>query len=76
MTHSFSFHSIGNMNSDNCLLGGRTLDYGPFGWMERFDPSYQPFTSDERGDFAFSRQGQAMGVNIKVLGEFVVLINE
>eukprot|EP01034_Spumella_vulgaris_P037358 gene37358-46095_t len=25
----------GNMNSDNCLLGGRTLDFGPYGWMER-----------------------------------------
>ena len=22
------------MNSDNTLLAGRTLDYGPYGWME------------------------------------------
>jgi hypothetical protein len=33
------------MNSDNTLLGGRTIDYGPFGWMEKYDPMYQPFTS-------------------------------
>lgn len=25
----------GNMNSDNCLLGGLTMDYGPFGFMEK-----------------------------------------
>ena len=24
----------GNMNSDNCLVGGVTMDYGPFGFME------------------------------------------
>lgn len=26
----------GNFNSDNCLVGGRTMDYGPFGFIERF----------------------------------------
>jgi hypothetical protein len=25
------------MNTDNMMLAGRTLDYGPYGWMERFD---------------------------------------
>lgn len=58
----------GNMNSDNTLLAGRTLDYGPFGWLERFDPLYQPFTSDGAGNFAFMRQPTAMGVNVRVLG--------
>ena len=27
-------YTQGNMNSDNTLLAGRTLDYGPYGWME------------------------------------------
>jgi uncharacterized protein YdiU (UPF0061 family) len=58
----------GNMNSDNTLLGGRTLDYGPYGWMERYDPMYQPFTSDSDGKFAFIRQPTAMSVNLAVLG--------
>lgn len=26
----------GNFNSDNCLAGGRTMDYGPFGFVQRF----------------------------------------
>lgn len=30
----------GNMNSDNILLDGCTLDYGPFGFMGKFDPSW------------------------------------
>mmetsp|Transcript_140584 Transcript_140584/g.244738 ORF Transcript_140584/g.244738 Transcript_140584/m.244738 type:complete len:609 (+) Transcript_140584:280-2106(+) len=28
----------GNFNSDNCLIGGRTMDYGPFGFVQRFQP--------------------------------------
>ncbi len=34
----------GNFNSDNTALGGYTLDYGPFGFMDMFDPRYQPWT--------------------------------
>jgi uncharacterized protein YdiU (UPF0061 family) len=34
------------MNSDNCLLGGRTMDYGPFGFVEEYHPLWSPFTSD------------------------------
>ena len=34
----------GNFNSDNCAAGGFTLDYGPFGFCEVFDPNYQPWT--------------------------------
>ena len=34
----------GNFNSDNTALGGYTLDYGPFGFIDMFDPKYQPWT--------------------------------
>jgi uncharacterized protein YdiU (UPF0061 family) len=57
------------MNSDNTLVGGRTMDYGPFGVLEQTDPLYQPFTSDREGKFAFMNQPQAMAVNVAVLGE-------
>lgn len=53
----------GNMNSDNCTLGGRTLDYGPFGFMETYNPHYQPFTSDSDGSYAFARQPEAAQAN-------------
>ena len=34
----------GNFQSDNCLLGGRTMDYGPFGFMERYNPRWCSWT--------------------------------
>lgn len=34
----------GNFNSDNCAAGGFTLDYGPFGFCDNFNPLYQPWT--------------------------------
>ncbi|CAA6805083.1 MAG: Selenoprotein O and cysteine-containing homologs [uncultured Sulfurovum sp.] len=34
----------GNFNSDNCAVGGYTIDYGPFGFIDMFDPRYQPWT--------------------------------
>ncbi|KAB7887147.1 protein adenylyltransferase SelO [Poseidonibacter ostreae] len=45
----------GNFNSDNCAAGGYTLDYGPFGFLDLFDPYYQPWSSS--GDhFSFLNQ--------------------
>ncbi|MEM9188531.1 MAG: protein adenylyltransferase SelO family protein [Myxococcota bacterium] len=48
----------GNFNSDNCALGGFTLDYGPFGFMELFDPEYQPWTGGGK-HFSFFNQPEA-----------------
>ena len=45
----------GNFNSDNCAAGGFTLDYGPFGFCEIFDPQYQPWTGGGE-HFAFWNQ--------------------
>ncbi|MEO0868776.1 MAG: protein adenylyltransferase SelO family protein, partial [Cyanobacteria bacterium J06642_11] len=52
----------GNFNSDNCAAGGFTLDYGPFGFCEIFDPWFQPWTGG--GDhFAFINQPRAADAN-------------
>lgn len=56
----------GNFNSDNCALGGFTLDYGPFGFMESFDPYYQPWTGGGR-HFSFFNQPAAAEQNYKML---------
>jgi uncharacterized protein YdiU (UPF0061 family) len=48
----------GNFNSDNCAAGGYTLDYGPFGFCEVFDPQFQPWTGGGR-HFSFLNQPQA-----------------
>ena len=54
----------GNMNSDNCLLSGRTMDYGPFGFVEAYEPLWSPFTSDMERKFGFERQPLAAQVNV------------
>lgn len=45
----------GNFNSDNCAAGGFTLDYGPFGFCEVFNPYFQPWTGGGR-HFSFLNQ--------------------
>ncbi len=48
----------GNFNSDNCAAGGFTLDFGPFGFMDEYDPKYQPWTGGGE-HFAFFNQPNA-----------------
>ena len=45
----------GNFNSDNCAAGGFTLDYGPFGFCDEFNPQYQPW-SGGGNHFSFLNQ--------------------
>jgi len=45
----------GNFNSDNCAAGGFTLDYGPYGFCESFDPQFQPWIGGGR-HFSFLNQ--------------------
>ena len=48
----------GNFNSDNCAVGGFTLDYGPFGFCDEFNPQYQPW-SGGGNHFSFLNQPEA-----------------
>lgn len=52
----------GNYNSDNCAAGGFTLDYGPFGFCEIFDPKFQPWTGGGE-HFSFFNQPLAAEAN-------------
>ena len=54
----------GNFNSDNCAAGGFTLDYGPFGFCELFDPRFQPWTGGGE-HFSFFNQPTAAEINFK-----------
>lgn len=54
----------GNFNSDNCAAGGFTLDYGPFGFIEMFDPKYQSWTGGGM-HFSFFNQPKAGEKNFK-----------
>ncbi len=39
----------GVMNTDNMSILGLTIDYGPYGWIDDFDPDWTPNTTDAQG---------------------------
>ena len=36
----------GVMNTDTVSIHGLTIDYGPYGWLEDYDPNWTPNTTD------------------------------
>jgi hypothetical protein len=46
----------GVMNTDNFSILGLTLDYGPYGFVEEYEPGFICNHSDESGRYAFDRQ--------------------
>ncbi len=38
----------GVMNTDNMSVLGQTIDYGPYGWLENYDPDWTPNTTDAK----------------------------
>ena len=49
----------GVMNTDNMSILGLTIDYGPYGWLENYDPDWTPNTTDAQGRrYRFGRQAQ------------------
>lgn len=49
----------GVMNTDNMSVLGLTIDYGPYGWLENYDPNWTPNTTDATGRrYRFGNQPQ------------------
>jgi uncharacterized protein YdiU (UPF0061 family) len=48
--------SHGVMNTDNMSILGLTIDYGPFSFMETYDPAFICNHSDTQGRYSFERQ--------------------
>lgn len=63
----------GNFNGDNCAAGGYTLDYGPFGFCELFDPRFQPWTGGGE-HFCFFNQPQAAEANYQMFWASIRLL--
>lgn len=61
----------GNFNADNNLIGGYTMDYGPFGWVEEYNPLYAKWTGSGE-HFGFMNQPNAGYANYHVLVSSVV----
>lgn len=60
----------GVMNTDNMSILGLTIDYGPYGWIDDFDPAWTPNTTDAEGRrYCFGRQPQIARWNLERLGD-------
>ncbi len=47
----------GVMNTDNMSILGLTIDYGPYGWLDDYDPDWTPNTTDaEQRRYRYSQQ--------------------
>ena len=61
--------SHGVMNTDNMSILGLTFDYGPFGFMETYDPGYICNHSDDAGRYAYNQQPQVGQWNLAALAQ-------
>jgi serine/tyrosine/threonine adenylyltransferase len=67
----------GVMNTDNMSILGLTIDYGPFGFMEAFDPGHICNHTDQQGRYSYSNQPQVGHWNCYALGQALLpLIGE
>lgn len=57
----------GVMNSDNMSILGDTIDYGPFGFLENYDPSWICNHSDHFGRYAYQEQPKIAAWNLYAL---------
>ena len=60
----------GVMNTDNMSILGLTIDYGPYGWLEDYDPDWTPNTTDAAGRrYRFGAQPQVAYWNLGRLAQ-------
>ncbi|KAH3838616.1 protein adenylyltransferase SelO-like [Dreissena polymorpha] len=57
----------GVCNTDNFSILSLTIDYGPFGFMESYDPGFVPNTSDDEGLYRYEKQPDVGWFNLNKL---------
>ena len=63
-------HSV--MNTDNMSIIGLTMDYGVYGFMETYDPTYSPNDNDDQDRYAFNQQVDVGRWNCLALAEALI----
>jgi protein adenylyltransferase len=65
----------GVMNTDNMSILGLTIDYGPYGWLEGYDPQWTPNTTDaQTRRYSYGNQPQIAQWNLARLAEALLLL--
>lgn len=62
----------GVMNTDNMSILGLTIDYGPYGWLDVYDPDWTPNTTDAgRRRYRFGNQASIALWNLSKLAQAI-----
>lgn len=65
----------GVLNTDNVNITGESFDYGPWRFLDRFDPAFTAAYFDQTGLYCFARQPEALHWNLARLGECLIPIS-
>ncbi len=66
----------GVMNTDNMSILGLTIDYGPFQFLDAYDPGHICNHSDQQGRYAFDKQPNVAHWNLFCLGQALLPLIE
>ena len=66
----------GVMNTDNMSILGLTIDYGPFGFLDAFDPGHVCNHTDSQGRYAWARQPNVGFWNLHALAQALMPLIE
>ena len=67
----------GVMNTDNMLVSGETIDYGPCAFMDSYDPATVYSSIDQHGRYAYENQPPIAQFNLACLARALLpLLNE
>jgi len=65
----------GVMNTDNLSILGLTIDYGPYGWLDNYDPDWTPNTTDAQGRrYRFANQPAIARWNLMAFANALVTV--
>ncbi|KAK3861709.1 hypothetical protein Pcinc_032359 [Petrolisthes cinctipes] len=56
----------GVMNTDNMSILSVTIDYGPFGFLETYNPGFVPNSSDDDGRYSYDNQPKIGYMNLRM----------
>jgi serine/tyrosine/threonine adenylyltransferase len=65
----------GVLNTDNINITGESFDYGPWRFLDRFDPGFTAAYFDQTGLYAFARQPEALHWNLARMGESLLEVS-
>jgi serine/tyrosine/threonine adenylyltransferase len=62
----------GVLNTDNVSITGESFDYGPWRFLDRFEPGFVAAYFDQTGLYCFARQPEALNWNLARFGECLI----